>query len=53
MKVKTLIVGLIIVFLSAITSWAISLVDAEWLKVNLDKKNMWISPMESPRISYQ
>jgi thiosulfate/3-mercaptopyruvate sulfurtransferase len=52
MKLKTLVVSMLVVFLSATTSWAISLVDAEWLKANLDDKNIRIVDVSNKPDSY-
>ena len=42
MTIKRLVIGLIAVLVWSNVSWAISLVDADWLKANLDNKNIRI-----------
>lgn len=53
MKLKTLVAGILMAFLSAATSWAISLVDAEWLKANLDNKKIRIVDVSNKADTYE
>jgi len=47
MKINKLVLGLMFVFLSSNVSWAISLVEAEWLKAHLDSRNIRIADVSN------
>lgn len=52
MKIKKLVLSLMVFFLWSNTSWAISLVEAEWLKANLDDKNIRIVDVSNKADTY-
>lgn len=53
MKIKRLILGLMVVFLWSNISWAISLVEADWLKANLNDKSIRIVDVSNKADTYE
>jgi thiosulfate/3-mercaptopyruvate sulfurtransferase len=53
MKIRALIPGFIALLLWSNASWAISLVEGEWLKANLDKKNIRIVDVSNKADTYE
>ncbi len=52
MKVRALVISVVVMLLLASTGWAISLVEAEWLKANLDDKNIRIVDVSNKADAY-
>jgi thiosulfate/3-mercaptopyruvate sulfurtransferase len=52
MKINKLVLGFLFVLLWSNTGWAITLIEAEWLKANLDKKNIRIVDVSNKSDTY-